>query len=489
MKKRRSFKIKLWLYFVLFTAIIFSVLWLLQTVFLQGFYNMMLISNTRTAAEAVIESAGRDDLSDVIDDISHDNSLLIYITDEDGVPLFISDEFKKGRSKEHARETNGEPVNGEHNRNGQTRGKHGSGYRSLPENYDVFLSELSGSEDGTIEYSSGDVYVYGAYIDGGSADEKNVLYVSASLNPVGAAVSIIRIQLLIVTVFSLITGFVLAWFIARRFSKPVSQLSEKAHHIGEDDYSGAFVKGFCTELDELSDTLDKTDEKLKVSKTFQNELLANVSHDLRTPLTMIKGYAEEVGEYSWSDDAQRNSDIGVIIRETDRLTALVNEILEYSELQSQDISAQLKPLDLSALVKRVTNDFEHLYKRDGYTIEREITPDITVCGSTSRLERAVYNLIDNAIRHTGENKTVKVRLTESGGARLEVTDSGEGIDEELLPHIWEKYFTSRQRSGKGVSGLGLAIVKQIALMHTAEYGVISEKGKGSTFYLVLPSQK
>lgn len=484
MKKRRSFKTKLWLYFVLFTAIIFSVLWLLQTVFLQSFYNLMLISNTRSAAQKIVCNAQSSDITTVIDDISHENSLLIYITDKEGEPLYISDIFKNARGKK-ARESDGaEPSDG----NMPMKGKRENGYRSLPDNYGAFLSELEGSESGYVEISDDTAYVYGTYIDYYSSDEPCVLYVSAMLDPVGAAVTIIRIQLAIVTVFSLITGFVLAWFIAKRFSKPVSQLSDKAKMLGSDDYTDKYGEGFCAELDELSATLDRTSEKLRQSKAFQNELLANVSHDLRTPLTMIKGFAEEVGEYSWSDEEQRKADIGVIIRETDRLTALVNEILEYSELQSIDNSDEFAEFDLSVLVNRVADNFESLCKRDGYVIERETEENMIVNGCAPRVERAVYNLIDNAVRHTGEDKTVRIRLYQNDGVRLEVIDSGDGIDEELLPHIWEKYFTSRQRGHKGVSGLGLGIVKQIAIMHRAEYGVTSEKGKGSTFYLVFPQR-
>ena len=481
MKKPKSFKTKLWLYFVLFSAIIFSVLWLMQTVFLQSFYNMMLISNTRSAAEKIVSNSQSSDITSVIDDISHKNSLLIYITDKDGKPIYISDEYKNSHKK--IREDNDEDIT---QGKGKMKGKHDNGYRSLPENYNAFLEELEGSDDDHIELSDDNMYIYGTYIDYSDNEEPCALYVGTLLNAVGAAVTIIRVQLAIVTVFSLVTGFVLAWFIAKRFSKPVSQLSHKAKLLGNDGYTNEYDEGFCAELDDLSVTLDKTSEKLRSSKEFQNELLANVSHDLRTPLTMIKGFAEEVGEYSWSDEEQRKADIGVIIRETDRLTALVNEILEYSELQSIEGRDEFENFDISALVNRVADNFESMCKRDGYIIARDIAKGLTVNGCAPRVERAVYNLIDNALRHTGDDKTVNIRLTQNGGVKLEVSDSGDGIDEDILPHIWEKYYTSRQRDHKGVSGLGLGIVKQIAVMHHAQYGVNSEKGKGSTFYLIFP---
>ena len=461
---------------------IFSVLWLLQTVFLQSFYNLMLIYNTRSSAQSIIDNAGSEDISEMIDDIARENSLLIYITDTNGEPLYISDEYKNT----HGRKKYGKNII--HNEKDNSKNENVTGYRSLPDDFDSFLQTLSGNDSGTAEYKDDNSYVYGAYIDYCGEEEKCVLYISTLLDPVGSAVNIIRVQLAIVTVFSLAIGFALAWIMARRFSKPVLQLSDKAHTLGSNGYCEDFNKGFCAELDELSDTLDKTDKKLRESKTFQNELLANVSHDLRTPLTMIKGFAEEVGEYSWSDEEQRKSDIGIIIREADRLTALVNEILEYSELQSLDNTADFDEVDISALVNRIAENFDSLYKRDGYAIKREIESGLCINGSAPRLERAVCNLIDNAVRHTGDSKNITIRVKSENGVRVEIIDSGEGIDEEILPHIWEKYYTSRQRQGKGVSGLGLAIVRQIAVMHGAQYGVISRKGEGSTFYLVFNEQ-
>lgn len=476
MKKPKSFKTKLWLYFALFTAIIFSLLWLMQTVFLQSFYNQMLIGNTKTAAQTIVKNADSDTINGIIDEVAYVNSLLIFVTDEDGNILYISDEYKSAYRKKE---------NGGFNNGGKMEGKHKGEYRNLPEGYDEFLAQLNASENGMTESTDDSLYVYGAMID--YQGSECALYVSATLNAVGSAVTIIRIQLAVVTLFSLIVGFVLAWFIAKRFSKPVSQLSDKAKKLGEEDYSGEYHPGFCAELDELNSSLDKTSGQLQQSRSFQNELLANVSHDLRTPLTMIKGYAEEIGDYSWQDEEQRKKDAAIIIREADSLTALVNEILEYSELQAQDEPKNFAPVDFSALVNRVADNFEALYQRDGYKIEREIEDELTINGSAQKLERMVVNLLDNAVRHTGDCKTVTVRLSRDNGAKLQVIDCGEGISAEDLPHIWEKYYTNRQRGGKGVSGLGLAIVKQIVTLHRGSCTAESEPHKGSTFTVTIPT--
>ena len=359
-------------------------------------------------------------------------------------------------------------------------------YRQLPDNFDEFLNKISSSDNGKAEIKTEQMYFYGKYIDYGNSEDKAILYLGTNLDPVGSTARIIRIQLLIVTFLSVAVGFLLALFISKSFSRPISQLNKKAHNIGENNNDADYHKGFCSELDELNDTLDKTDDKLKKNREFQNELLANVSHDLRTPLTMIKGYAEMIRDISHEDEQQCTEDVAVIVREADRLTALVGEILEYSELQMKDTEDNLTDCDLSVIVNTVTDSFESLFSKDGYSFERSIAENIHVHGNSSRLTRAVYNLIDNAVRHIGNDKWIGVTLrSENEKAVIEIADHGNGISADELERIWDKYYTHRQRSGKGVSGLGLAIVKQTVSQHNGLCKAESEVGKGSLFSIEL----
>ena len=468
---------------MLFAAMIFSVLWLLQTVFLQSFYNKMLIDSTKKAAETISQNSCSDNIINIIDSVSGNNSVLVYVTDQNGEILYFSDEYKAARKKNHMGKDN---ISMELTDKSTEKIKHGGNAQNLPDGYEEFLAALEESGETPIEYSTDRIYVYGTYIDYYGEDEPAILYVSTTLDPVGAAVSIIRLQLIWVTILSLAVGFVLAWFIAKSFGKPVAQLSEKANRLGEQDYPKDFREGFCSELDDLSRKLDNTSDKLIEAQTFQTELLANVSHDLRTPLTMIKGYAEIIADTSWNDEEQCRADVAVIVRETDRLTALVNEILEYSELKMSRIPREAETVDLGALCERVCRSFEALYKGKSENIEKQIESGIYVDGIPERLERAVYNLIDNAFRHTDSSRKVTVRLTSSGDtAKIEVTDYGAGIPAAELENIWDRYYTSRQRKGKGVSGLGLAIVKQTTEMHGGKCYALSEEGKGSTFVIEL----
>lgn len=492
--KTRSFRFKLWVYFAVFTAFIFIILWLMQTVFLQSFYNDMLISDTKKVAEK-IRSHGTDaDIEKKIDELARDNTVIILITDESGKLLYSSDEFKGMHSKvkipgnaeiedkNRKNEFAGLPEPPKEKKN--DFGKRMDEYRNLPDNYNEILSLLKASDEGYIESTEDDYYVYVTYVDYNGQDGKSVLYISTPLEAQGSAVNILRRILVWVTVLSLAAGFILSWFIARKFSKPVQRLSEKADKLGEKEYREAYDSGFCSELDSLNQTLDRTNEKLNTSKEFQMQLLSNVSHDLRTPLTMIKGYAEMIRDISWEDSEAMSSDLQVIIKEADRLNALVNEILEYSELQTEDDTKDMEQLDLSELVKSSAERFEKLLQPENVVIEKDIDLGLTATGNPGLLERALYNLMDNAVRHTGDGKKIRVALKQKDGIKvISVQDFGNGIAPEEIDHIWDRYYTSRQRKGKGVSGLGLAIVKQIALKHRGKCYAESKEGEGCTFFI------
>ena len=241
-----------------FTAVIFTVLWLLQTVFLQRFYDSMIMKNTVSAAERIVAQTDNSRLADHIDAVSRENSIVVYVTDTAGKLLYSSDEFRKMQRKPNDRDV--PPPKG-------IKGDRPH-YRELPENYDEFLQALRASEDGTAELRSVELYVYGRYMMFNG--EEAVLYLGATLGAVGSAARIIRTQLLWVTLLSVAVGLVLAWFLSRSFAKPIAQLNEKAHMLGEEQPEIPFAEGFCTELDDLNGTLDKTAEKLIQNREFQN---------------------------------------------------------------------------------------------------------------------------------------------------------------------------------------------------------------------------
>lgn len=483
--KRNAFGAKLWRYFALFAAIIFAALWLLQTVFLQSFYNGMVIRNVEAVAEQIAAQQDDTELGRYLDSLASENSLLIFLTDRRGAILYSTDEH----SHAYAGADKTRQTDDQHGGSGELLGWQIGAKRnlSLPQEYGVFLQRLEESGDGTVGYpvDNGSAYVYGMTL--GDA----ALYISTPLGAVGATVAILRTQLIWITAASLLLAFIIAYFIARRFARPVAVLSAQAGHMAQGELARGFEKGFCAELDELADTLEQTAATLARTENFRREFLANISHDLRTPLTMIRGYAEMVRDISWEDEKQRETDLTVIIREANRLSGLVGDILDYTALQAGTRENAFEAIDLSAAAREVLAQFEPLCARGSCRIDACVEPGLTVCGDRRQLARVLYNLIDNAISHAGENKAVQVTVKAAGaGVRAEVRDFGAGISPEDLPHIWERYFTLKQqkRNEQG-SGLGLAISKEILKAHGAEFGAESEWGQGSIFWFELKSIK
>ncbi len=481
MKKRKSFGVKLWLWFVLFSAAIFLVLWLLQTVFLQSFYNDMAIRGAENAAEKMAEHSSSADFHDVIDETAAENSLLVFVTDDRGNILYSADEYKRLYGEiEQDEPRNENPYFSSDRVLNWEKGA----LRNLPYSYGSFLAKLREAGTNRVGFITGDNT---AYVTGNILDNGNILYISMPLGTVGGTVRILRLQLVWVSVLSLILGFVLAWVISRRFERPIEKIAASAKEIAGGNFHPELPKGFCAELDELSDTLGETALRLEKAQNAQREFLANVSHDLRTPLTMIKGYAEMVKEISWSDEEQREKDLDIIMRESDRLTALVNEILEFSAMQADGSGKEYGKIDLSRAVRDVIGQFAPFCEQNGFKIETEIADGLMAAADEAQIKRVIYNFIDNAVNHTDESKKIRVLLTTVGdSARFAVTDYGKGISDEEIPYIWDRYYTARNRKNKGVvSGLGLSIAKEILTAHKAEFGV--DNREHCTFWFALPA--
>ena len=194
-----------------------------------------------------------------------------------------------------------------------------------------------------------------------------------------------------------------------------------------------------------------------------------------------------IKDFSDIKDEKQIKRTQIIIDESDRLTLLVNDILNLSKLQSQAEKFEEKTFELSKLIETVIYRFDEVISKKGYKLIKQIENNVFVKGDENKIEEVTYNLIGNAINYTGEDKTVKVFLTcEGKKVRFEILDSGSGIDKENINTIWEKYYRyseTHKRTVKG-TGLGLSIVKAILDAHNLEYGVLSKVGVGSNFYVI-----
>lgn len=273
-------------------------------------------------------------------------------------------------------------------------------------------------------------------------------------------------------------------------TKPISQISRAAKRMATGDYSVDFQAQYSyAEMNALAETLNYAKEEISRADELQKEVLANVTHDLKTPLTMIKAYASMIQEISGDNPEKREKHTQVIIDETDRLTALVNDILKMSKIRSGMDTLKTEEFNLSEFIHTVLERFEFLTETQGYTIVRDIDDELYTRADKDKIEQVVYNLIGNAVNYTGDDKKITVSLhRKNEKIRFSVTDTGKGIPPEECSTIWERYYSSAETHKRPIkgTGLGLSIVKTILVKHGFGFGVDSEVGKGSTFFVDFP---
>ncbi len=222
---------------------------------------------------------------------------------------------------------------------------------------------------------------------------------------------------------------------------------------------------------------------------LRREFVANASHELKTPLTSIRGYAETLLQGGLEDEANRARFVETIRAQAERLEALVEDLLQLADLERPDAALDLKDWDVSVIVRDLASSFEDLAARRGLRMEVEARPGIRARVDRKRIELALRNLLDNALKYSDAGKvTARVERTTSA-IRVSVIDTGRGIEPEHLPRLFERFYrVDRGRSRElGGTGLGLSIVKHAIQLHGGRVGVESKIGEGSSFWFeILP---
>jgi len=300
--------------------------------------------------------------------------------------------------------------------------------------------------------------------------------------PVNATVTTLRYQLYFISGIMILLAVCLALIIAKRVSKPIEEISQKAQTLAKGDYDTRFDgKGFF-EIVALSDTLNTAAVELSRVEALRRELLANVSHDLRTPLSLIYSYAEMMNDFPGEITPEQTR---VIMDETRRLTALVNDVLDISQLENDMERLATTRFNLTLNIRETVERVQELLENENFDITFTHNNDVYVNADETKIGRVFYNLLINAVNYSGDSRNIGIMqsITENR-VRISITDSGEGIAEDDLPFIWDRYFKSGKKHKRAVigTGLGLFIVKKIIEIHGGEYGVTSKIGKGSTFW-------
>ena len=323
-------------------------------------------------------------------------------------------------------------------------------------------------------------------------NDVSYLIASYSLGVLNRSMRILLAYFIAVGVVVLILTILAASSVSQKLSIGIKNLSSTAVRFSEGDFSVNFANAEYQELADLSDTLNSVRDEVKKSGDFQRELLANVSHDLKTPLTMIKAYASMIREISGDNPEKRDKHLQVIIDEADRLTGLVNDVLTVSKVSSNLDEINFKVFNLTEFLYGIINKFDYLQEMQGYSFMTDIDPNLYTRADAEKIGQVIYNLLSNAINYTGDDKTVYVSLKSNLSAdriKLTIRDTGKGISKEELPEIWNRYYRVKENHSRPVkgTGLGLNIVKIILENHSFDFGVESEIGKGSSFWVDFPA--
>ena len=311
------------------------------------------------------------------------------------------------------------------------------------------------------------------------------VFLFTSLEDIGTTTSLIKNQLIYLTLLTILLSIVIALFLSRRIAKPISNMTKMATKLANGNYNLVFESTGINELDELANSLNYLEQEVSKTDTYRRDLMANVSHDLKTPLTMIKAYAEMIKDITIDDKEKTIKNLNVIIEETERLNILVNDILELSKLQNNQDNLNIEEFDIVLLIKDILRRYEIIKETENYNLILESPESIIVKADKKRISQVIYNLINNAVNYTGDDLKVVIRLTEeSKDCLVEIIDTGKGIAEEDIQNIWNRYYKQEKNHKRNVigTGLGLSIVKNILEQHHFKYGVNSVKNQGTTLY-------
>lgn len=321
----------------------------------------------------------------------------------------------------------------------------------------------------------------------GISTEYNAIRVISSMRNIDSAMTgymaAIAVSCIIIVLLLLITGY----YFVNSIVKPITAINESTKKFAKGDFKERIEKSTDDEIGDLCDSINHMAEALSSTEAMKNEFISSVSHELRTPLTAIKGWAETLAYDPQKETVQKG--VRVIRTETDRLSEMVEELLDFSRMQSGKFSLQKVKMDILAELGDAVLIYAEKARRENIRMiynEPEMLPFIN--GDKNRIRQVFINIIDNAIKYSNEGCTITIGAEAVGNkVQVIVSDNGVGISKQDLPRVKTKFFKANQtRRG---SGIGLAVADEIITMHGGTLQIDSELGRGTSVSITLPIMK
>lgn len=464
--KVRGFRFKLWTGMMTLVGIVLVLLWLFQIVFLETFYNRMWISYIKTEMNTInhlLENGNNEEFESKLEEFAFNNNVYTELVDANGKSIYITGSSVSAGKMPMIDSSEREKVikeilTGKNVEAAVTHPKFGSEFMliGLP----IIISE----------------------------EISQAMLIITPLAPMEDTALILKGQLIYITVILLFAAVLISFYLSSSFSSPILDIKYAAEQIAAGNFLAKIKTKKKDEIGELAETINNMGDQLSKIDQLRKDLIANVSHDLRTPLSLIRGYAETLRDVTGRDPRKREKQLGIIIEETERLSKIVDDIMNLSQLQSGSVKLNKKRFKINELIQTAVQSYTILSEKNGVEIVFSGVSEIVIEADEVRISQVLYNLINNAFTHTPRDGAITVNIIdEVETVRIEISDTGSGILEEELPHIWERYYKAEKTSKKKTTGtgLGLAIVKEILESHQVPYGVKSKINLGTTFWFEL----
>lgn len=295
-------------------------------------------------------------------------------------------------------------------------------------------------------------------------------------------IHVILIVLIVVFIIAILLSIILISYFSRKFTEPILKLQRATYEIAQENFNVDFEVHTKDELEELSNSLKIMTSSLERKNALQRDFIANVSHDFKTPLSIIRNYSEAIYD-DIIDKEQVKAFSQEIIRETDRLNNLVMELIELSKLQGKAYQIKREYFNLQEFLLSFKDTFSMMCSNRNIKLQVD-TVSAEINADSKQLYRVLYNFIDNAFKFSKDFSDIKISaVSEKEGIRVSVKDNGAGIEKDKLEDVWNRYYKSEKSGG---IGLGLAICSEILKLHEFEYGVTSVPNVETEFYFIIP---
>ncbi|ADU31305.1 sensor histidine kinase [Evansella cellulosilytica] len=349
--------------------------------------------------------------------------------------------------------------------------------------------------DTSIRFHIPHVWALMPIVAGGEEEITGYVFLDQDTGDLNQAQLKLLYLLAIMGIITFVVGLVFTKYLTKRISKPLNQISETTKKIAEGNFDIELAISGEDEVSRLANSIQSMTKQLKQYRDSRRHFISHISHDLRTPITYIKGYSAVMKDTVKDDKDDWKQNLNVIYKEATRMENLVSDLFLLTKLEEGKIKLEKEKVPVASWLKSIYESRALMFNQKNIKHRLNIQDackELIVFMDAYRLEQAIINIVENAIRHTPKEGEIELSLyKKSEQIIFSVRDTGSGINNKDLPHIWERFYkadTSRNRVINGGTGLGLAIVKEIVEAHGGKVKVASKVGEGTTFSIYLPLQ-